>query len=110
MGMIKNVDLIKNLKFQIKELNSQITYHLSVKQRMEQERKYINDDSCRVMMSCMDRKVLQEIHVPMVLDHDLSLKIIDTSVKHCTERVKSLKEKANKLRAQVEELEKEKSL
>lgn len=98
-------NMILDLKDQIKEKNSKITYNLSVKQRMEQERKYIDNDSCRIMMSAMDRKMLQEIHVPMCLDRELSLTIIDTSIKYCNDENKKLKDEVAKLKKQLTELE-----
>ena len=103
MAVISNHVL--DLKNEISELNLQIAYNLSVKQRMEQERKYVGDDNCTIMMSAIDRKVLQEVHVPICLEKDLSLEIIDCVIKYSVSKVKELKEKSLKLKKELDSIE-----
>ena len=106
MASKKSGSVIEDLKFGIKETNSQITYYLSVCQRMEVERRYVDKGDCSIMMSAIDRSQLEEIHVPMCLDHDLSAQIIDTTIKFCSDKIEKLKTTVQRMEKQLEMLEK----
>lgn len=106
MAAKKSVSVIEDLKFGIKEVNSQITYYLSVCQRMEVEKRYVEKRDCSIMMSAIDRSQLEEIHIPMSLDHDLSVMIIDTTVKFCSDKIEKLKTTVQRMEKQLEMLEK----
>lgn len=98
---LRTKSIILELEDSIKEVHKKITYYISVKQRAEEESKYIDDDSCSIMMSAIDKKILQEIHVPICLDKSISKVAVDAIIRQCNIEIKTLKAQTTKLESEL---------
>ena len=102
---LRTKNLILDLKEKIRKMNVDVAYYISVKHRMEEEAKYVNSDICSIMMSAMDKKLLQEIHVPICLSQSLSTVVIDGVIRQCNVEIKRLKNEIEKLQNELNKLE-----
>ena len=102
---LRTKNLILDLKSQVRKINADIAYYISVKQRMEAEAKYVDSDTCSIMMSAMDKKLLQEVHVPICLSQSLSTVVIDSVIRQCNTEIKHLKSEVEKLQNELNKLE-----
>lgn len=102
---LRTKNLILDLKEKIRKMNVDVAYYISVKHRMEDEAKYVNSDICSIMVSAMDKKMLQEIHVPVCLTKSLSIVMIDSVIRQSNVEIKRLKHETEKLQNELNKLE-----
>ena len=105
MSTRTNKELLEEYKEELSELNEQIRYYMTIRMRFEQEMRYATKDNCSIMMSAIDNNQLTEIHAPIKLNDELSIRVIGVSLNYCAETLDKLKARVKTIEQKIKELD-----